>query len=127
MARTRTSIRTKVTMSALAGVLALGTGVLAAGPAQAADSFGCPSGAVCIYKGTNWYEPVPWNQRYTSAGVHQLYNQEGQHIVYNNQTGGWTVKLCRNSNGTDCLPKMRPGDGWPENLSPINSIVIATW
>ncbi|KOU27066.1 MULTISPECIES: hypothetical protein [Streptomyces] len=120
------SLRTKLAAAAATVTLALGTGVLAAGPAQADSSFGCPSGAVCVYLGTDWNQPVPQSQMYWSAGVHRLYNQEGRHIVYNNQTHGWTVRLCRNGNGTDCGPKMRPGDGWPENLSPVNSLLIAS-
>ncbi|UQX01920.1 hypothetical protein [Streptomyces sp. RerS4] len=122
MART-SSIRTQAAAFAAAATLALGTGILAAAPAQAADSFGCPSGAVCFYPGTNWYQAP--SKTFWSKGVHRIYGWEGQHIVYNNQTDGWTVQLCRTSYGTDCLPKMRPGDGWPENLSPINSILIS--
>ncbi|MET3982193.1 hypothetical protein [Streptomyces sp. PvR034] len=121
---TRTSTRTKLAALAATAVMALGTGVLAASPAsaKAADSsFGCPSGAVCIYEGEwNWSNPT---DIYFSEGVHRIYNKEGRHIVYNNQTGGWTVRLCTGI-GTGCGPKMKQGDGWPENLSPINSLKI---
>ncbi|MFE9631810.1 hypothetical protein [Streptomyces sp. NPDC006463] len=120
----RMSIRTKLAAVVATGALALGMGVLATGTAQA-DSFQCPEGAVCIYGQNAGWDTRPTDM-YWSVGVHKLYNQEGSHIVYNNQTWGWTVQLCRTSYGTDCLPKMRPGDGWPENLSPINSIRIAS-
>ncbi|MCX5196147.1 hypothetical protein OOK31_19975 [Streptomyces sp. NBC_00249] len=126
MARTSiTSIRTKLAAVAATATLALGTGVLAAGPAHADSSFGCESGSVCFYPGTDWNQAP--SRSWSAWGTHRIDGWEGTHIVYNNQTGGWTVKLCRGSNGTDCLPKMRPGDGWPENLSPINSIVISSW
>lgn len=47
----RISIRTKLAALAATGVMALGTGVLAAAPASASDQdfYGCRSGDACIW------------------------------------------------------------------------------
>ncbi|WP_457033935.1 hypothetical protein [Kitasatospora sp. P5_F3] len=110
---------------AAAGTLTLATGVLAAGPAQASGSYqGCPSGAACIYaqdKGWNGGHPdlIFWD------GVYNLSYQEGNHIVFNNQTDGWKVELREGWNGTGTVRVyVQPGEHDVENLSPINSVVL---
>jgi hypothetical protein len=116
-----------------AAAIALGAGLLGvtSGPASAATAdgqaagtrYGCPSGAVCIYPGASWNGNKP-SHTYWSEGVHKLYNQEGKHRVFNNQTDGWTVQMCTGGNGTGCGDRMGPGWYIDQNLSPINSIRI---
>ncbi|MFD3676119.1 hypothetical protein [Streptomyces sp. NPDC058613] len=118
---TRTTFRTKSAALAAAGVMALGTGVLAASPAQAATN-GCASGAVCIYRGANWSGGV--SNSYWSRGTHRLYNQNGVHTVFNNQTDGWKVWLCKGSNGDRCDWLFGPGVARDVDLTPYNSIVV---
>ncbi|MCF1600340.1 hypothetical protein [Streptomyces muensis] len=123
---------------ALAGgtaAVALGAGLLVgAGPAAAggagadgvraaATVHGCPSGAVCIYPGPSWNNDKP-SHTYWSRGVHKLYDQYDKHRVFNNQTDGWTVQMCKGGNGTGCGDKMGPGWYIDQNLTPINSIYI---
>lgn len=87
--------------------------------------FGCPVGAVCIYpQGEYWKDSKKPTNFYYSRGVHKLYNQFGNHWVYNNQTDGWTVRLCTGSNGTGCGAPIQPDYARNANLSPINSILI---
>ncbi|MFD3805140.1 hypothetical protein ACFWSF_31270 [Streptomyces sp. NPDC058611] len=118
---TRTSFRTKFAALAATGVMALGTGVLAASPAQAATN-GCASGAVCIYRGANWSGGV--SNSYWARGTHRLYNQNGVHTVFNNQTDGWKVWLCKGSNGDRCDWLFGPGVARDVDLTPYNSIVV---
>ncbi|MCX4779776.1 peptidase inhibitor family I36 protein [Streptomyces sp. NBC_01264] len=52
---TRTSLRTKLAAVAATGVMALGTGVLAASPTQAATAAAdCPYTYFCAYEGPNY-------------------------------------------------------------------------
>ncbi|WP_407838123.1 hypothetical protein ACE1OC_19800 [Streptomyces sp. DSM 116496] len=122
----RTSLRTKLAAVAATGVMALGTGVLAASPAEASSwPHGCPSGAACIYpRDAGWNNGHPSNIYWD--GVNALWGQEGTHFVVNNQTQGWKVRLCYNSAGTSCDPYVQPaGTTWQLNLSPMNSIKLS--
>ncbi|MFE6039907.1 hypothetical protein [Streptomyces sp. NPDC056452] len=108
-----------------AAAVALAGGLLgaSAGSAGAAES-DCPEGAVCIYPEGKSADTSKPTDIYWSRGVHKLYNQENRHWVYNNQTDGWTVRLCKGGNGTDCGPKLAPDWLYWRDLSPINSILI---
>ncbi|WP_037882773.1 hypothetical protein [Streptomyces sp. NRRL S-515] len=120
------SLRAKLGAVAAAGVVALGTGVLAASPAQAAGPWhGCPSGAACVYpRDAGWNNDRPSHIYW--GGVYKLYNQEGTHFVVNNQTQGWKVRLCFDAGGTDCDRYVQPpGTTWQVNLSPMNSIKLS--
>ncbi|MFD9728555.1 hypothetical protein [Streptomyces sp. NPDC059072] len=124
----RTSLRTKLATVAAAGVMALGTGVLAAGPAQAAGSWhGCPSGAVCIYpRDAGWNNDRPSNVYWD--GVYKLYNQVGMHFVVNNQTDGWVDRICYDSYGSSCDSYVQPpGTTWWVDLTPMNSIKLSRY
>jgi hypothetical protein len=62
---------------------------------------GCPYGAVCIYpRDKGWNNGKPSNV-YWSYGVHKLYNQIGNHYVFNNQSAAPALQglerhgLCR--------------------------------
>ncbi|MFD7026915.1 hypothetical protein ACFWAR_02625 [Streptomyces sp. NPDC059917] len=121
--------RKKLALLAASGTLALGLAASVAPTAVAsatASSHGCPSGAVCIYPqnaGWNNDHPDP-NNIFYSYGAHNLSNQEGQHYVYNNQTGGATARTCLGYNGVNCEGYLGAGYFIDKNLTPINSIVL---
>ncbi|MER7730955.1 hypothetical protein ABTX80_08730 [Streptomyces erythrochromogenes] len=130
----RTSLRTKLAAVATTGVMALGTGVLAATPAHAAPRppiHGCNSGEVCIYP-TDANGNATWNgdrpsNRYTRWGGHALYDQYNWHYVVNNQTDRWTASLCRDSAGYTCENyRIPPGVTYLVDLTPFNSIRLDT-
>ena len=85
---------------------------------------GCPYKAVCIYpRDKGWNNGHPSNV-YWSYGVHKLYNQVGNHIVFNNQSGKAGVWLCKGSNGTNCPSYLKPWTYHNFNLTPINSLKL---
>ncbi|MFE6282154.1 hypothetical protein [Streptomyces sp. NPDC057877] len=89
--------------------------------AQAATTHGCPSGAFCVYpQNTGWNNDVPSHIYW--SGVYNLSNQVGSHTVFNNQTDGWVVDLCRAYNGVDCPWYMGPGAASTLDITVINSI-----
>ncbi|MFI5984627.1 hypothetical protein ACIBEA_27595 [Streptomyces sp. NPDC051555] len=131
---TCTSTRTKLAALAATAVMALGTGVLAASPAQAAWNppiHGCNSGEVCIYPTDAWGNAT-WNndrpiQRETQRGGHPIYGMEQWHYVVNNQTEGWTAQVCWDTWGNSCENyKVPPRVTYLVNLSPFNSIRLDT-
>ncbi|MEU7086912.1 hypothetical protein [Streptomyces achromogenes] len=70
-----------------------------------------------------------WNHRRSAPltgqlhdGVHKLYNEYGQHRIFNNQTGSATSQLCINSDGTNCTGKTHPYAYFDYDLTPYNSI-----
>ncbi|MFI5667789.1 hypothetical protein [Streptomyces sp. NPDC051704] len=121
----RISIRTKLAALAATGVLALGTGVLAASPASASDQafYGCASGDACIWGAGAPLETGPTNA-YRQARTYNLSNQNDYHYVKNNQTGGWKFKLCTGWNGTGTCYTLYQDELWWVNLTPINSVVV---
>ncbi|MEU4467570.1 hypothetical protein AB0G20_28500 [Streptomyces sp. NPDC024017] len=113
--------QTAALASAAAALLMLGT--VEAQAATAASSHGCPDGAFCIYpENTGFNNDVP-SHVYWSRGVHQLSNQYGIHMIYNNQTDGWKADICVNSNGTNCWTANQ-GYANEIDLTPINSVVL---
>lgn len=117
----------KLLNSVSSGLFTLSTlllfGTTTTPPAQAGESlYGCPSGYVCIYGESKPLTTTPTN-KYYRYGTYKLYNQYGYHFVVNNQTGGATVALCENSNGTRCEYITNVG-AFARNLSPINSIKL---
>ncbi|MER5758983.1 hypothetical protein [Streptomyces sp. NPDC002082] len=113
------SLRTKLAAWAATGVMALGTGVLAATPAHAATT--CPTYYACIYWGET--ESSGIRQLWKVKGVYKIYGYEGRHLVVNSQTQDWKIWLCRNNNGTDC-DGVWPGHPAVANMTPINSVSI---
>jgi hypothetical protein len=109
---------------AAASMVMSATTISPAAAATAAETYGCPSGAVCLYSGdtTEMIRQGPvaiwWD------GVNNLSNVYGHRAIYNHQYGGWTVQLCHGYNGTDC----RLGNWVDEGLfgfadfGPINSV-----
>ncbi|MFJ7270549.1 hypothetical protein ACIQV3_28590 [Streptomyces sp. NPDC099050] len=121
----RTSLRMKFATMAAAGVMALGTGVLAASPASASDQtfYGCYSGNACIWGAGAALGTGPTHQ-YRNAGTYNLSGQENYHYVANNQTKGWKFKLCTGYNGSGTCYTMYQDDLWWTNLTPINSVIV---
>lgn len=106
--------RKKLALLAASGTLALGlaASVAPAAMASTTDTQGCPSGAVCIYpQDAGWNGGHP-SLTYYSYGAHNLSNQNGNHIVFNNQTGGATMRTCTGYNGTGCQGYLPPGATW---------------
>ncbi len=97
--------------------------------AVASDFYGCPSGAVCIYRDGNpdHLSAAYITNTYWSYGAHNLVNQLNNHWVLNNQYGGpnATAVLCYGYNGTSCTGgAIAPGWGFVVDLTLINSIVL---
>ncbi|MFE5520308.1 hypothetical protein ACFQ9Q_21690 [Streptomyces virginiae] len=123
----RTTIRTTLATVAATATLALGTGVLAAGPAQASYNTveGCRSGEACIWPEGSPAAGVQPSLRFSNAGTYNLSNQENWHWVLNNQTQNWKFKLCTGWNGGGTCTNI-PVDQWVAvNLSPINSVIVS--
>lgn len=106
-----------------AGVLATTAGTSGA---QAAGSTveGCNYGYVCIYpENAGWNGGHP-SLTYYTYGAHNLSSQYGNHIVYNNQSGGATMRTCTGSNGTGCQGYLTANTYMVKDLTPINSITL---
>ena len=85
---------------------------------------GCPYGAVCIYpRDAGWNNGHP-SEVYWSYGAHKLYNQLGNHFVFNNQSGGAGVWLCKGSDGTNCTLFWGAYSYGNPDLTPFNSIKL---
>lgn len=85
---------------------------------------GCPYGAVCIYpEGTGWNGGNP-SLFFWSYGYHNLSNQYGTHRIFNNQSGGATMRTCTGYNGTGCQGYLLAYHYMDKNLTPINSITL---
>ncbi|WP_371616933.1 hypothetical protein [Streptomyces sp. NBC_00454] len=121
----RMSIRTKLGAAAATGMLALGTGFLVAGPAQASDHEveGCPSGFACIE--TEGWDSTTVSLKWDKAGTYNLSGQENGHWILNNQVQNWKFKLCTGYGGSGTCEDMGI-DVWRfRNLSPINSVIVS--
>ncbi|NNJ61674.1 MAG: hypothetical protein HKP61_12155 [Dactylosporangium sp.] len=100
--------------------IGLTTGIAAA-PAHAAN--GCPLGYVCIYSPEGWDRNSPENVYYR-YDLYPLYNQYGDHVIFNNQTGGARVSLCeRNDYCSFGTNKTTP---FHYNLTPFNYIWVSS-
>ncbi|MFF6779504.1 hypothetical protein [Streptomyces sp. NPDC012510] len=117
----------KVMRTVAAMALAVGAMTAAgAGQAQAApqaDSYGCPSGYVCMYPGAGWNNNTP-THKYYRYGTYNLSNVVGTYRIYNNQTGGATMRTCTGYNGTGCQGHLPAGWYIDKNMTPINSITL---
>ncbi len=111
----------------LAAVIAMAATLLTTSTTTAANAVttGCPSGYVCIYPGAGWNNGVP-ELKYVAYGSADLSNMTGTHRVYNNQTGGATVALCTSYGGAGCGTYHAPAWYADVNLTPINSVDLAT-
>ncbi|MER7107166.1 hypothetical protein [Streptomyces sp. NPDC000229] len=119
----------KVKMMRTAAALALAVGAMTtvsttqATAAEAATSHGCPSGYVCMYPGAGWNNDRP-THRYSAYGAHNLSNMYGTYRIYNNQTGGATMRTCTGYNGTGCQGYLPAGWYIDKDMTPINSITL---
>lgn len=99
----------------------------AAAPLQAATLAavrGCQVGYVCIYSSeSNWNRGIV-EHRYYTYGTHRLYDEYGNHWIYNNQTDNAAFRLCRGGNGTDCDGWGYPGGPYVIHLTQYNSIKL---
>ena len=89
-----------------------------------ATTYGCPSGAVCIYPtgdpATSDPEYVFW-----SYGPHNLSNLYGHHAIFNNQYGDADALACYGYNGTNCEGGGFLANTWSApDFTPYNSIVL---
>ncbi|MFZ3555048.1 hypothetical protein [Streptomyces sp. BH055] len=115
------------TMGAFVTALAAGTALLvpmtqaSAGDVHAMRTHGCSSGTACLYPKASWNGDVT-SEHYVTYGVHPLDNQYGKHRVFNNQTGGATVQLCKTYSGKRCTGKLHAHRYVDINLTPYNSI-----
>lgn len=106
------------------GIAVMTTALTALGPAPAASAatvYGCPSGAVCIYPGANW-SGTPL--KYCAYGAHNLSGQYGTKRIFNNHTGGATMRTCTGYNGAGCQGFLPANQYLDKNMTPINSIVL---
>ena len=88
------------------------------------QSYGCPSGAVCIYpQNAGWNNGHP-SDMFWSYGAHNLSNMSGVHRLYNNQTGGATTRTCTGYNGSGCEGYLPAGWYIDKDFTPINSITL---
>lgn len=95
-----------------------------AAAAKAATTQGCPYGAVCIYpQNAGWNGGHP-SHFYYSYGAHNLSNMVGVHRIYNNQSGGATMRTCTGYNGTGCEGYLPANNYIDKNMTPINSITL---
>ncbi|MFF8833364.1 hypothetical protein [Streptomyces sp. NPDC015131] len=120
-------VKTMRTVAALALAVGTMTGVTAtqaqAAESAAAASHGCPSGYVCLYPGAGWNGDRP-SHRYYTYGAHNMSNMYGTYRIFNNQTGGATVRTCTGYNGTGCQGYLPAGWFIDKDMTPINSITL---
>jgi hypothetical protein len=116
--------RTLKTATALAFTLSAFTTIGTTATALAADaSHGCPSGDVCLYPGAGWNNDQP-TATYYKYGTYNLSNMYGTYRIYNNQTGGATMRTCTGYNGSGCQGYLPAGWYIDKDMTPINSITL---
>lgn len=107
---------------AAAAVISLGPATVA----QAAGTYqGCPYGAVCVYpQNAGWNGGHP-SLVFYSYGPHNLSNQFGKHLVFNNQSGGASSTLNKGYNGANPVWRINAFNYTPNyDMTPINSITL---
>ncbi|GAA4528980.1 hypothetical protein [Amycolatopsis samaneae] len=92
-------------------------------PVRAAAAYGCPDGDVCIYPGPDWNDNRP-EHKYYKYGTYNVYNMYGVHRIFNNQTGGATMRTCTGKNGVGCEGYLPAGWYIDKDMTPINSITL---
>ena len=95
--------------------------VAAPAPAQAASLHGCPYYSACMYNTASLSSGI--RNRWVT-GVHNLNGAIGNKAVVNNQSSGWIIKLCTQTNGRNCNITLWPGEVQVHNTTPLYSIVL---
>jgi hypothetical protein len=119
--------RARRAASAVAVSAALVFSAASTTPAEAAGAtYGCPSGAVCVYPRNAPFTAGPERGGiYYSYGNHNFVNELGYHRIFNNQYGGAGFKICLGYNGRGCSDVQRSTGGYqPYDLTGINSLVL---
>jgi hypothetical protein len=81
----------------------------------------CQSGYACFYPGTGWNGGHP-TMEWLKYGVYRIYGWTGNHLVFNNQTGGALFRLCTDLQGNNCPITLYPPQNRVVNLTPIFSV-----
>jgi hypothetical protein len=85
---------------------------------------GCPYTAVCVYpQDAGWNGGNP-SLIFYSYGAHNLSGQYGNHILFNNQSGGATAQTCTGYDGVGCQGYLKANTYMTKDLTPINSIKL---
>ncbi|MCX5405860.1 peptidase inhibitor family I36 protein [Streptomyces sp. NBC_00335] len=87
----RTSLRTKLAAVAATGVMALGTGVLAASPAEASAAADCPYTYFCAWEGPNFTGAYVKMWQCSDVRAIPWWSTNGSWI--NNQTSGTRARF----------------------------------
>jgi hypothetical protein len=111
-------------LAAVATTVAITTATGTSAQAAGHTSYGCPSGAACLYSGVTPEEIARGPIAIWWTGVQQLHDVYGRHAIQNNQYGGWTVELCRGWYGTDCPYRVDQGLFGFYDFTPINSVYL---
>ena len=122
---TRNRFRKTVTGVLASAALTVTALIGMSGAAQAdvtSSAHGCPSGAVCIYPDDSWNGDPTYV--FWSYDTHLIYNQYGEHRVFNNQTGNAWASLSRTSDGNTPVSYVAPGSWTDTNLTPINAVSL---
>ncbi|MFJ9694816.1 hypothetical protein [Kitasatospora sp. NPDC101183] len=118
----RRIVRTTVALAFAVGAVAT-VGATTATARTADDSYGCPSGYVCLYPGAGWNNNQP-TSTYYRYGTYNLSNMYGTYRIYNNQTGGATMRTCTGYDGVGCEGYLPAGWYIDKDMTPINSITL---
>ncbi|RJL32238.1 hypothetical protein D5H75_15540 [Bailinhaonella thermotolerans] len=86
----------------------------------------CPSGAVCLYRGSTAGSGI--QRTFWTYGAHNLSNVYGNRLVVNNQhpdkgKHAW-ADLCWEYGGRDCRVWIPMGGSGVYNFDPIDSILL---
>ncbi|MFC8917770.1 hypothetical protein ACGF5F_27905 [Streptomyces sp. NPDC047821] len=115
-------MRTVAALALAAGTMTTVTATQAQA-AEAAAVHGCNSGHVCLYPGAGWNNDRP-THTYYRYGAHNLRDMYGTYRIFNNQTGGATMRTCTGYNGTGCQGYLPAGQYIDKDMTPINSITL---
>jgi hypothetical protein len=115
-----------------AAALVLTTGAVAAGAAtaqageqgaQQRDYAGCKVGYACMYQSQADWEAGKPSHRWYTYGAHNLSNQVGTKIVFNNQHSGAKIRMCFGYNGADCTGDIVHSWSYKAiDITPVNSV-----
>lgn len=91
-------------------------------PAQS-DWNGCRVGYACMYTDNGWINGTP-EHAYLQYRCYNLRNETGDRVLFNNQTGGATMRWYSGYNCSNRLGVLYPPNSWGVNITPVNSISL---